>query len=101
MTDAGKVPASDISYLDLVIIFSVIVYVINTYLDFRQVRRIACGLASWVICPFRLLSSVQRGNTILSMQLKAISKPSPPAPLRDTYSPVEYRKTQDYQLDKW
>ncbi|BDA43105.1 CAAX prenyl protease 1 homolog [Coccomyxa sp. Obi] len=69
MTDAGNFPASEISYLDLVIIFSVIVYVINTYLDFRQ--------------------------------LKAISKPSPPAPLRDSYSPVEYRKTQDYQLDKW
>lgn len=43
MTDAGKIAASDISYLDLVIIFSVIVYVINTYLDFRQVRHIACG----------------------------------------------------------
>ncbi len=41
MTYAGKIPASDISYLDLVIIFSVIVYVINTYLDFRQVRHIA------------------------------------------------------------
>lgn len=69
MTDAGMLPASDIPYLDLVIIFSVIVYVLNTYLDFRQ--------------------------------LKAISKPSPPTPLRDSYSPVEYKKTQDYQLDKW
>ncbi|KAK9914960.1 hypothetical protein WJX75_002949 [Coccomyxa subellipsoidea] len=69
MTDAGKLLESGISYLDVVIIFSVGVYVLNTYLDFRQ--------------------------------LKAISKTSPPAPLRDSYSPVEYKKTQDYQLDKW
>ncbi len=37
MTDAGTILASGISYLDVVIIFSVFVYVLNTYLDFRQV----------------------------------------------------------------
>ncbi|EIE26911.1 hypothetical protein COCSUDRAFT_27312 [Coccomyxa subellipsoidea C-169] len=69
MTDAGTILASGISYLDVVIIFSVFVYVLNTYLDFRQ--------------------------------FGAISKPAPPAPLRESYPPAEYRKTQEYQLDKW
>lgn len=73
MTDAGKLLESGISYLDVVIIFSVGVYVLNTYLDFRQVSRLLIISVIFDVFGISVLASILR-STIRPPRFAAAAK---------------------------
>lgn len=73
MTDAGKLLESGISYLDVVIMFSVGVYVLNTYLDFRQVSRLLIISVIIDVFGISVLASILR-STIRPTRFAAAAK---------------------------